>query len=80
MHYYFQNRETFFLCATNKRYAVTAHNRGDFLIDEKYLFEVGGKKKGFSQIKDIEDSYLALDDIETGIGNRIPLWLFGFLY
>jgi len=41
---------------------------------------IGGKTKGFSQIKDLPDSYLAVDDIEIGIGNRIPLWLFGFLY
>ena len=25
-------------------------------------------------------SFLAIDDIETGHFNRIPLWLFGFLY
>jgi predicted AAA+ superfamily ATPase len=54
--------------------------KGDFFVDGKYTFEVGGKNKDFSQIKDIEDSYLALDDIEIGCGNKIPLWLFGFLY
>jgi hypothetical protein len=55
-------------------------DRGDFLVDEKYVFEVGGKNKGFDQIKNIPDSYIAADDIEIGIGNKVPLWLFGFLY
>ena len=47
---------------------------------KKYLFEVGGHKKTFDQIKDIPDSFLAVDDIETGRRNRIPLYMFGFLY
>ena len=42
--------------------------------------EVGGRRKTFEQIKDEPDSFLALDEVETGYGNRIPLWLFGFLY
>ena len=46
----------------------------------KYTFEVGGKGKSFTQIKDMENSFLALDKIEIGIGNKIPLWLLGFLY
>jgi len=49
-------------------------------VDDMYLFEVGGPSKTFDQIKNIPSSYLVLDDIETGFGNRIPLWLFGFLY
>jgi len=28
----------------------------------------------------IENSFIASDDIEVGFGNKIPLWLFGFLY
>ena len=44
------------------------------------MFEVGGRKKSFVQIADIENGYLAVDDIEVGFGNRIPLWMFGFLY
>ena len=59
---------------------ITIPKKGDFLIDGKYLFEVGGKRKTFEQIADIENSYLAIDDIEIGVRNRIPLWLFGFLY
>jgi hypothetical protein len=39
-----------------------------------------GPKKSFNQIKDIENSFLAIDGVEFGRGNKIPLWLFGFLY
>lgn len=51
--------------------------KGDFVVDGKYLFEVGGKSKKFNQIKDIESSYVVADGIEIGFGNKIPLWLFG---
>ena len=42
--------------------------------------KVGGKRKRFTQIKDLPNSYVVADDLEVGTGNRIPLWLFGFLY
>lgn len=54
--------------------------QGDFLVNDKYLFEVGGRKKSFEQIADVPNSFLAVDDTEVGYGNRIPLWLFGFTY
>ena len=73
-------RETFFLNQLQAYHAVLMPPQGDFLVDDKYLYEVGGADKTFKQIKDIPDSYLAVDDTEIGIGNRIPLWLFGFLY
>jgi len=50
------------------------------MIDEKYIIKVGGKDKSFSQIRDIKNSFVAADDIEVGFGNKIPLYLFGFLY
>ena len=53
---------------------------GDFLLNKIYTFEVGGKGKGFAQIADRPDSFVLADDIETGLGNKIPLWLLGFLY
>lgn len=53
---------------------------GDFLFDRKYLFEVGGKWKGYSQIADHPDSYVIADDLEIGNGNKLPIWLLGFLY
>ena len=73
-------RETFFMNMLSQSFSVKLPKFGDFIVDDKYIFEVGGRKKGFSQIKDIPDSFLAVDDIEIGIGNKIPLWLFGFLY
>lgn len=59
---------------------LRAAKEGDFLLDRKYLFEVGGKNKSFSQIADKPDSFVIADNIETGIGNKIPIWLLGFMY
>lgn len=73
-------RENFFVNTMMTEHDVTAADRGDFVADGKYTFEVGGKGKSFAQIRDMENSFLALDEIEIGIGNKIPLWLFGFLY
>jgi len=61
-------------------YSLSIPKKGDFLVEQRYLFEVGGKNKSFNQIKDIKNSYIASDDIEIGFGARVPLWLFGFLY
>ncbi len=73
-------RESFFLSQLKVTNQVKCPKQGDFLVNDRYLFEVGGKGKSFDQIADIADSYLAVDDTEIGHGNRIPLWLFGFLY
>jgi predicted AAA+ superfamily ATPase len=73
-------RETFFLNILSKKYEVTYPKKGDFLVDNSYLFEIGGRNKSFKQIKDIPNSFVVADDIEIGSGAKIPLWLFGFLY
>lgn len=73
-------RETFFLSMLAYKHHVIAPKNGDFSVDNHTVFEIGGKKKGFEQIKDTKNGYLALDNIEVGINNKIPLWLFGFLY
>jgi len=73
-------RETFFMNQVGSSHVLTYPKKGDFLVDGKYLFEVGGKGKTFRQIKDLPDSFVVNDGIEVGIGNKIPLWLFGFLY
>lgn len=74
-------RETFFLNQIKSAgHSVFYPNQGDFLVDGKYLFEVGGKTKSFEQIKDVENSFLAVDDVEVGHKNRIPLWMFGMMY
>jgi hypothetical protein len=72
-------REVFFM-SMNFEHRVTIPKKGDFMIDDKYLFEVGGKNKSFKQIKNLPNSFVVADDIEIGSGNKIPLWLFGFLY
>lgn len=51
---------------------ITMPANGDFLV--------GGKGKDFSQIADLPGSYLAVDNVEIGVGNRIPLWMLGLLY
>jgi len=73
-------RETFFLNQLSIRHLVSYPKHADFLVDNKYTFEVGGKNKSKKQISGIENSYLIKDDIEYGYGNIIPLWIFGFLY
>jgi len=73
-------RESFVVSMLNTIGKVFAAKKGDFLLDRKYLFEVGGKNKGFAQIADKPNSFVIADDIESGFGNKIPMWLFGFLY
>ena len=73
-------RETFFYNQVGCAAELFYPKKGDFQIDEKTIIEVGGPNKSFAQIKDMPDSFLAVDDVEVGWGNRIPLWLFGFLY
>lgn len=73
-------RETFFYSQLIVKNQASYPKQGDFLIDDKYLFEVGGKGKTFEQIADVPSSFLAVDGIEIGHGSRIPLWMFGMLY
>ena len=73
-------RETIFFDQVRKDHAVVYSGVGDFLVDGKWTFEIGGAGKGFDQIKDVPDSFVVADDLEIGLGNKIPLWLFSFLY
>lgn len=73
-------RETFFANQLKQNHMVNIAKRGDFLIDNKYTFEVGGKNKTNRQIAEMTDAYVVQDDIEIGFRKIIPLWLFGFLY
>lgn len=72
-------RETFFLNQMRVGHAVTASRCPDFKVDG-ITFEIGGKSKTQSQIKDIEQGYVAKDDIEYGNRSVIPLWAFGLIY
>jgi hypothetical protein len=73
-------RETFFLSQVSAVHQVNYPDSGDFLIDQRYTVEIGGKGKTLRQIAATPDSFLALDDIPVGFERQIPLWLFGFLY
>ncbi len=73
-------RETFFVNQLAYRHSVEYARSGDFVIDRKYTVEVGGQSKDGKQIAGVRNAYIAADNIEYALGNKIPLWLFGFLY
>jgi len=73
-------RETFFLNQLSYNHIVEYPNKGDFWIDKKYLFEIGGKSKTNEQVKYSKNAFVAADNIEYGFDNKIPLWQFGMLY
>jgi uncharacterized protein len=73
-------RETFFLNQLLAVHRVTMPVAGDFMVDNRFTFEIGGASKGKRQIREIADSYVVQDNIETGYSTIIPLWIFGFLY
>ena len=73
-------RETFFLNQLQVSHSVNWSDQSDFLVDDKYTFEIGGKNKTRKQIAGITDAFVAADNIEYAQQNKIPLWLFGFLY
>lgn len=73
-------RETFFVNQISYQHEIEYSEIGDYKVDRQYIFEIGGKTKKGKQLEESEGSYLVLDDIEYGYSNKIPLWLFGFLY
>ena len=73
-------RETLFLNQLSAVADVRMHNHTDFMVNNTYAFEIGGKNKTGHQIKNLPNAYIVADDIETGFHNKIPLWLFGLLY
>jgi predicted AAA+ superfamily ATPase len=73
-------RETFFASMLSYQYSLNYPKSGDFIVNEKYIFEVGGRGKSKRQIKDEKNGYVVSADMEIGFDRKIPLWLFGFLY
>ena len=73
-------REGFFANQLKESHAITTSKHGDFIVDDKYIFEIGGENKGFKQIRDLKNSYVVQDTDTTEDNKKIPLWLFGFLY
>jgi hypothetical protein len=73
-------RETFFANQVGYKHKISYHEKTDFLVNNTYAFEIGGKDKSKKQITGIENVYIVSDEIEYGYQNKIPIWLFGFLY
>jgi hypothetical protein len=73
-------RETFFANQLREKHIVKVAKSGDFIVDDKYTFEIGGKNKTGEQIKNTKNAFVVADDTESGFQNKIPLWLFGLLY
>lgn len=73
-------RETFFVNQVSANHSIEYTKQGDFKVNRHYTFEIGGSHKTNEQIKNIENAYIVSDSIEYGSYNKIPLWLFGFLY
>ncbi len=73
-------RETFFANQLAHKHLVEYTDVGDFKINRELTFEIGGKHKSKDQIKELQNAFIAADDIEIGFQEKIPLWLFGFLY
>ena len=74
-------RETFAICALSDSHSVEYGKvQGDFKVDSRYTFEIGGRNKTFSQIAGLKDSYIFADDWDMPDGAKLPLWMLGFLY
>lgn len=74
-------RETFAISSLSESHTVEyGKAQGDFKVDGKYTFEIGGRSKGFSQIAGVENSYIFADDWDMPDGAKLPLWMLGFLY
>jgi predicted AAA+ superfamily ATPase len=74
-------RETFVANQLSVNHVVEFRKtNGDFLVDSKYTFEVGGDDKDFQQIANVADSFILADDMETAIGKKLPVWVVGFDY
>ena len=73
-------RETFFAMSAGYGHDLKYPPSGDFLVDDRWIVEIGGEGKGFAQLKTAADAYVAADGLEVGFGRKIPLWLFGMLY
>jgi predicted AAA+ superfamily ATPase len=73
-------REGFFANQLQECHTLTTSKEGDFMVNGKYMFEIGGKGKSFKQIKDLDNAFVVQDTDSTENQHKIPLWLFGFLY
>jgi len=73
-------RESFFISQAGLFHQIHYHDKGDFIVDDNYVFEIDGASKSDTQLESNANGYVVADNIEVGFDNKIPLWLFGFLY
>ncbi|MEW6429354.1 MAG: AAA family ATPase [Thermodesulfobacteriota bacterium] len=73
-------RESFFVSQLAHRHQVHYHDQGDFLVDDRFVCEIGGQGKSPRQLGGQADSYVVADDIETGAPGQVPLWVLGMGY
>ena len=66
-------RETFFGSQADVKHELKLSPTGGFLVNDRYIFEIGGKTKSTQQIKDLKNVWLVLDKIGNGVFNRLPL-------
>ncbi len=70
--------ETFVLNQVQKVHEVSGNGKpGEFEINKEYIFKIGNHKRIAMNQK---NAYVLTDMEEVGYENRIPIWLFGFLY
>lgn len=74
-------RETFVLNQLKAAHKINYPDKaGDILVDEQFIFEIGGKSKKQGRPADMENYFIIADDWDFKVGNKIPIWLFGLLY
>ena len=73
-------RETFFANQLAAKHLLSYTPTGDFMINDQWIFEIGGQNKSKKQVADIPNAYRVIDDVEFPVHDALPLWLFGFLY
>lgn len=73
-------RETFFYSQLAVVGKIDIPKQGDFLVNNRFTFEVGGKDKSRKQLTGIKNAWVVKDDLEYPVGSELPLWMFGFLY
>ncbi|MDH5381065.1 MAG: AAA family ATPase [Cyclobacteriaceae bacterium] len=73
-------RECFFYNQVEVGHKIRYADKGDFMVNDELIFEIGGKKKGMKQLEGLDNAYVVKDDMEVSTSHALPLWLFGFLY
>ncbi len=72
--------ETFFVNSLWKDHTVNQRGREqNYIIDNKLQFRICDALAD-KKVKYHDDCYYARYNTEVGLGNKLPIWLFGFLY